>query len=81
MIFEHTKTFEPLNRSRIYLYAGGKESEQHLPNVQKLEAIIRKKMVDGHQIDLHFSVNEDASHNEVHWREEFPLALKWLYFK
>jgi predicted alpha/beta superfamily hydrolase len=81
IIFDHTETFEPLNRSRIYLYAGGRESENHLPNVQKLEAIIRKKMVEGHQIDLNFSVNEDASHNEVHWREEFPLALKWLFFE
>jgi hypothetical protein len=38
-------------------------------------------MVQGHDIDLHFSVNESAQHNEVYWREEFPKALKWLYFE
>jgi predicted alpha/beta superfamily hydrolase len=80
MIFEHTKTFEPLNQSRIYLYAGGQESKQHLPNAKRLEAIIRKKMVEGHQIDFNFSVNLEAQHNEVYWREEFPKALKWLFF-
>lgn len=80
MIFDHTKSFEPLNQAKIYLYAGGQESEHHLPNVQKLESIIRKKMVQGHQIDLHFSINESGKHTEVHWREEFPKALKWLYF-
>jgi predicted alpha/beta superfamily hydrolase len=81
MIFEHTKTFEPLNQSRIYLYAGGQESKQHLPNAKRLEAIIRKKMVEGHQIDFNFSVNLEAQHNEVYWREEFPKALKWLFFQ
>jgi predicted alpha/beta superfamily hydrolase len=81
MIFEHTKTFEPLNQSRIYLYSGGQESKQHLPNAKRLEAIIREKMVAGHQIDFNFSVNLEAQHNEVYWREEFPKALKWLFFQ
>lgn len=80
MIFEHTKTFEPLNQSKIYLYAGGQESKQHLPNAKRLEAIIREKMVKGHQIDFNFSVNLAAQHNEVYWREEFPKALKWLFY-
>lgn len=80
MVFEHTKTFEPLNQSRIYLYAGGQESKQHLPNAKRLEAIILEKMVLGHQIDFNFSVNLEAQHNEVYWREEFPKALKWLFF-
>ena len=81
IIFEHTKSFEPLNQSKIYLYAGGKESDQHLPNVKRLEAIIRNKMVEGHDIDLNFSVNLEAEHNEVYWRKEFPKALKWLFFE
>lgn len=79
-IFNHTKSFQPLEHSKIYLYAGGKESDQHLPNARKLNSIIKKKMVDGHSIDLHFSVNLDGSHNELHWREEFPKAVQWLYF-
>lgn len=80
MIFEHTKSFEPLQSSRIYLYAGGKESKEHLPNAKKLEKIIKKKMVEGHQIDFNFSVNEAGNHDEVYWRQEFPEALKWLFF-
>ncbi len=81
MIFDHTQSFEPLEKAKIYLYAGGKESKEHLPNAQKLEAIIRKKMVEGHAIDFHFSVNEDGNHAEIYWREEFPLAVKWLFFE
>jgi predicted alpha/beta superfamily hydrolase len=80
MIFNNTKTFTPLEKSKIYLYAGGQESKEHLPNAQMLETIIRNKMVNGHNIDFHFSVNELGNHSEVHWREEFPKAVKWLFF-
>ncbi len=80
-IFNHTKSFQPLQESRIYLYAGGQESHEHLPNAQKLETIIRKKMVENHNVDFHFSVNEFGNHSEAHWREEFPEAIKWLFFK
>lgn len=80
MIFNHTKTFKPLEESKIYLYAGGQESKEHLPNAQMLETIIRNKMVKGHNIDFHFSVNKLGNHSEIHWREEFPKALKWLFY-
>ena len=79
-IFKHTKSFKPLEESKIYLYAGGKESIEHLPNAQRLGGIIKEKMVKGHHIDFHFSINDDGSHSEVYWREEFPKAVKWLYF-
>jgi len=79
-IFNNTKSFQPLEESMIYLYSGGKESIEHLPNAQKLGAIIKEKMIKGHNIDFHFSINELASHAEVHWREEFPKAAKWLFF-
>ncbi|WP_051605554.1 alpha/beta hydrolase [Sediminibacter sp. Hel_I_10] len=79
-IFNNTKSFEPLEESKIYLYSGGKESIEHLPNAQKLGSIIKEKMIKGHRIDFHFSINEMGNHAEVHWREEFPKAVKWLFF-
>jgi len=79
-VFNNTKSFKPLQESKIYLYAGGKESIAHLPNAQRLGAIIQEKMVKGHHIDFHFSINEMGNHAEVHWREEFPKAVKWLFF-
>ena len=79
-IYIETTPYSKCFQSRIYLYAGGKESKQHLPNAKRLEAIIREKMVRGHQIDFKFSVNLEAQHAEVYWREEFPKALKWLFY-
>ena len=81
IIFRRTKSFAPLQESKLYLYAGGKESQEHLPNAKKLETILKDKMVKGHSIDFHFSVNLDGNHSEVHWREEFPKAVKWLFFE
>ncbi|MCK7591634.1 alpha/beta hydrolase-fold protein [Subsaxibacter sp. CAU 1640] len=80
-IFKNIKSFKPLEKSKIYMYSGGQESAEHLPNARKLEKIINKKMGKGHNIEFHFSVNEHGNHSEMHWREEFPKAVEWLFFK
>ena len=79
-IFNQTESFQPLQKSKIYLYSGGMESADHLPNAKRLEAIFRAKMVHNHEIDFKFSINEIGVHAEVYWRHEFPKAVKWLYF-
>lgn len=79
-IFKHAKSFKSLPESMIYLYAGGKESKTHLPNVERLAAIFNKKLNKGAFFDIEVSVNHMGEHGEVYWREEFPKALKWLFF-
>lgn len=79
-VFYQTESFKPLRKSKIYLYSGGMESTVHLDNAKKLEAIFKAKMVENHDIDFKFSVNEIGVHAEVYWRHEFPKAVKWLYF-
>lgn len=79
-IFDNTKSFAPLKEAKIYLYSGGQESEEHLPNAQKLGAIIKEKMIKGYHIDFHFSIKEEGNHSEIHWRKEFPKAIKWLFY-
>ncbi|MFT5165375.1 MAG: putative alpha/beta superfamily hydrolase [Saprospiraceae bacterium] len=79
-IFQQAKAFKALPSSRIYVYAGGKESQAHLPNVLQLESIFKKKLDKGAFFDMEVSVNHLGEHAEVYWREEFPKALKWLFF-
>ena len=69
IIFNSTKSFKPLEESKIYLYSGGKESEEHLHNAKRLGSIIKEKMIKGYHIDFNFSINEHGSHAEMHWRE------------
>lgn len=77
-IFKEAEKFNPLHESRIYLYAGGKESHAHLPNVNSLEAILREKVAHG--LELQVEINHDGEHREIYWKEEFPRALRWLYY-
>ena len=67
--------------TRIYLYAGGKESENMVPNAEKFKKMVTKKGQDGSQIDFHFSLDPDGVHCEYHWGEEFPKAVEWLFFR
>lgn len=79
-IFFEAKAFRPRALSRIYLYAGGKESKNHLRNVKKLCSVLIGKIHDAFYFDLEISVNEEGEHAESFWREEFPQAITWLFF-
>ena len=76
---EEVKKFNPRKLASPIRLSSNENPKEHLPNVQRLERIIRKKILKGYTIDFHFSVNEMGNHSEVHWREEFPEAVKWLF--
>ncbi len=77
-IYQLARGFTPSSSSHLYLYAGGKESQAHLPNVMRFGANLLSSMGDG--LRFKFSHNPDGIHHESDWRKEFPIALKWLYF-
>ena len=77
-IYQLAKKFNPVESSHLYLYAGGKESQAHLPNVMRFGADLLTNMGEG--LRFKFSHNPDGIHHEEIWREEFPIALKWLFF-
>lgn len=77
-IYQLAKKFAPVESSNLYLYAGGKESQAHLPNVMRFGADLLTNLGEG--LRFKFSHNPDGVHNEENWREEFPIALKWLFF-
>ena len=77
-IFQLAKKFTAVESSHLYLYAGGKESQAHLPNVMRFGADLLSNLGEG--LRFKFSHNPDGIHHEENWRDEFPKALKWLYF-
>ncbi|MFQ5447445.1 MAG: carbohydrate esterase, partial [Saprospiraceae bacterium] len=77
--FRAIKFFNPY-QTKIYLYAGGRESENMIPNVQRLQAALQRKGLDGSKIEFNLSINPGGEHNEARWGEEFPKAVEWLYF-
>ena len=78
-IYIMAKDFSPKGPTDIYLYAGGMESANHYGQVLRLENILQEKRRHD-DFDLIFSHNPTGQHKEIHWGEQFPLALKWLYY-
>ncbi len=77
-IYKMARKFSPDMASRLYLYAGGQESQVHLPNVMRFGADLLTNKGPG--FHFKFSHNPDGVHHEKDWRTEFPQALNWLYF-
>jgi predicted alpha/beta superfamily hydrolase len=78
-IYQLAKNFKPGGKTDIYLYAGGMESANHYGQVLRMENILQEKRKYD-DFDIIFSHNPSGQHKEIHWGEQFPLALKWLFF-
>ncbi len=67
------KTAKKIN-TKLFFYAGGKESERMIPDMQKIEADI--KAISSSKIYERTDI--DAKHNEAAWRKYFPEFYKWM---
>jgi len=76
-----TIRFQSPYPSRIYLYAGGKESSNMVPNVQRLKRAIEENGASDSRIAFKLSIDPEGVHNEEHWGREFPKAVEWLFFE
>lgn len=73
-IFDFVDKNPPVN-SRIYLYVGGKESE----NERFLEeAIEMKKLLENLNVNVKYSFDPEGVHSEAFWAKRFPEAIKWI---
>ncbi|MEN2282521.1 alpha/beta hydrolase-fold protein [Algoriphagus sp. SE2] len=71
--------FEPMD-TRIYLYAGGDESETMVKHVTKFRnRILKRESLQG-KMKVHLSINQEGKHNEQYWSDEFPKAIEWLFY-
>lgn len=59
---------------RFYFYAGAKESETMVTDMQQMEEVLREKKCCGFLEDI----NPDGQHNEKYWREELDDFYFWL---
>lgn len=71
--------FEPLE-TRLYLYAGGDESEMMVKHVTKFrKRLLKRESLKG-KMKIRLSINDEGKHNETYWSDEFPKAIEWLFF-
>lgn len=76
-VVEFTRTHRLAGDARVVFYAGGKESDEMLPDMRAIVAILRQQGVAARA--LRVDVNPEAKHNEKAWGEEFPRAVEWLF--
>lgn len=65
---------------RIYLYAGGKESQSMLPEMRTLKKALDLQHHFHPNITSILETDSKGKHNEHKWGLEFPKAVEWLYF-
>ena len=63
--------------ARVYLYMGGREGGEAVPDVERMAAQLRETLAGPGNVTLH--VAAAAEHNEAAWRHAFPVAVRWLY--
>jgi len=63
--------------TRVYFYAGGKESDSMLRDLQLQVTAMRERGIPA--TDWRVEVNPDAEHNERAWHAEFARAVTWLF--
>lgn len=77
--FSFLDFFEPME-TKIYLYAGGDESETMVKHVKKFKKRLLKREGIRERMKVNLSINMEGKHNETYWSDEFPKAIEWLFF-
>ncbi len=67
--------------SRVYIYAGAKESETMVENIHRLRDVVKQKKQNEAQIHMRISIDEFGQHTEYFWSSYFPKAIDWLFFQ
>jgi predicted alpha/beta superfamily hydrolase len=80
-IYFHAIDFFNPFQTKIYLYGGGREGANMVPNIQRLKSALQRRGLDGSKIEFKLSIDPEGEHNEGRWGEEFPKAVEWLYFE
>lgn len=77
--FSFLDFFEPMD-TKVYLYAGGDESETMIRHVKKFKKRLLKRESIREKMKIKLSINMEGKHSETYWSDEFPKAIEWLFF-
>jgi predicted alpha/beta superfamily hydrolase len=78
-IYREPMRFHNLSPTRIYLYAGGKESATMAPGAIRFKDIIEKRGFTPGTVHFRLEIDPNGQHNEARWGREFPKAAAWLF--
>jgi len=68
------------SNTKIYLYAGGDESETMIEHVRSFKKNMIASEFIKDKMKINLSINMEGTHSETYWSDEFPKAIEWLFF-
>jgi len=71
--------FSAFSKTKIYLYAGGKEGSGMITNVHRFKEYMEKHGYDPAQLQIKLETDPQGRHTEDRWGLEFPKASEWLF--
>ncbi len=66
-----------LEQTKLYIYAGGRESQTMVSNVQTLIQSINESPQN---TEINLVVDPNGTHTESKWSVAFPEAVEWLFY-
>ncbi|SKB74358.1 Predicted hydrolase of the alpha/beta superfamily [Soonwooa buanensis] len=67
--------------TKVYLYGGAKEGSQMVERIEKFETALQTwELQDYFNFETKTSINDEGTHQEFYWSQEFPRAIEWLYY-
>lgn len=66
----------------VYLYGGGQEGSNMVRHIQSLSKTLSNRPSDlAAPLRLKVSINPEGHHQESNWGQEFPKAMRWLFYQ
>lgn len=75
-IYNFVESSDIPKSSRFYFLVGGDESEEMVPDFEKMLTLLKQKGVQPENISSH--IIKEGKHSETFWSEYFPDAYQWL---
>lgn len=69
-----TAVANKLHHERLFFYAGGSESDEMVPDMQKIGSILK---LNPSLTTIEY-IDPAGKHNQAAWRKYFPLFINWL---
>jgi predicted alpha/beta superfamily hydrolase len=62
-------------KSKLFFYAGAKESDEMVPDMKRIESEVESVS----KSSIKEIIDPDANHNEAAWRKHFPEFYQWIF--
>jgi predicted alpha/beta superfamily hydrolase len=71
--------FQETHPTYIYMYAGGQEGANMLPNVRRVKRQLESHNIENKKFEINLSIDSKGQHTEARWSQEFTKAIEWLF--